>query len=131
LKYGLDRVIVMNLASAPPHNYFQIQRDSFMTQVRTDKSGDTLTIHLPKTFNMATYHDFNDAYKDHIDTTASYILDFSMTDHLDSAALGLLLLLRQRVGQTGRIQLVHLSDSVQNALEIAQFQKLFEIPEMR
>ncbi|MDR9498044.1 MAG: STAS domain-containing protein [Hydrogenovibrio sp.] len=102
-----------------------------MTQVRSDKSGDTLTLHLPKTFNMTTYHDFNDAYKDHIETTALYILDFSMTDHLDSAALGLLLLLRQRVGQTGRIQLIHLSDSVQNALEVAQFQKLFEIPEMR
>lgn len=100
-----------------------------MSSVRSELSGHTLTISLPKNFNMTSYHDFNQAYKDHTNVQ-NYVMDFSLTNHLDSAALGLLLLLRQRVGDGNKIKLINLSDSVQGILKLAQFQQLFDIPEL-
>lgn len=95
--------------------------------VETQRDQDTLTVYLPETFNMTTYHDFNQAYQPHLADARQFVLDFSLTHHLDSAALGLLLLLRQRVGDGKRIKLINLSDSVESTLKIAQFQQLFDI----
>ena len=95
--------------------------------IETQRNQDTLTIFLPETFNMTTYHEFNQAYQSHLNDAKHFVLDFYQTHHLDSAALGLLLLLRQRVGDGKRIKLIHLSDSVESTLKIAQFQQLFDI----
>ncbi|KUJ72778.1 STAS domain-containing protein [Thiomicrospira sp. WB1] len=94
-------------------------------------SGDTLTITLPRSFNMASYEAFNTAYQAGKGTTEYYVLDFAQTHHLDSAALGLLLLLREHLdGQGQRIKLINLSESVERTLHTAQFQTLFDIPEL-
>ncbi|GAB7128199.1 anti-anti sigma factor HsbA [Silvimonas sp. JCM 19000] len=53
-------------------------------------------------------------------------LDFSGVTYLDSAALGMLLLLRQRV-EGYRIVLLNCGPGVRSVLDIANFNKIFEM----
>lgn len=53
-------------------------------------------------------------------------IDFSGVDYLDSAALGMLLLLNERAGGR-KITLVNCQGTVKAVLEIANFNKVFEI----
>ena len=53
------------------------------------------------------------------------IVDFSTTTYIDSAALGMLLLLRDRVGDARHIQLAGCRGQPDQVLRIANFHKLF------
>lgn len=53
-------------------------------------------------------------------------LDFGAVDYMDSAALGMLLLLQERFRQ-GRIRLLGAHGSVRAVLDVANFGSLFEI----
>ncbi|GAA5786746.1 STAS domain-containing protein [Chitiniphilus shinanonensis] len=53
-------------------------------------------------------------------------IDFAGVDYLDSAALGMLLLLNERAGGR-RIVLRHAGGTVRSVLDIANFGKIFEI----
>jgi anti-anti-sigma factor len=53
-------------------------------------------------------------------------LDFADVDYMDSAALGMLLLLNERA--SGRkVTLIHCKGTVKSVLDIANFGKIFEI----
>ncbi|MGE5465806.1 MAG: STAS domain-containing protein, partial [Ignavibacteria bacterium] len=56
------------------------------------------------------------------------LVDFANTDYLDSAALGMLLILRDRARRYGRsVVLASASGAVRDVLNIANFSKLFDI----
>ena len=52
------------------------------------------------------------------------MVDLSRTSYLDSSALGMLLLLRERCAD---VRVENASDDVRKVLEIANFQRLFEL----
>lgn len=55
-------------------------------------------------------------------------IDFREVDYLDSSALGMLLMLRDKASGSGKeISLVGVKGSVKQVLEIANFSKLFKI----
>jgi anti-anti-sigma factor len=55
-------------------------------------------------------------------------IDFQGVDYLDSSALGMLLMLRDKASGSGKdISLVGVKGSVRQVLEIANFSKLFKI----
>ena len=55
-------------------------------------------------------------------------VNFQKVDYLDSSALGMLLLLREKVESSGKsITLSGLQGTVKQVLEIANFQRLFKI----
>ncbi|MBF0623919.1 MAG: STAS domain-containing protein [Magnetococcales bacterium] len=57
-----------------------------------------------------------------------YVLDFKRTTYLDSAALGMMLLFREKAGgPQSDIHLVNVRPAVRQVLDTANFQKLFHI----
>ena len=56
-------------------------------------------------------------------------IDFDQVPYLDSSALGMLLLLKERASHAGKsLALVNCKETVRQVLEIACFNKLFTIP---
>jgi len=53
------------------------------------------------------------------------VVDFTSTTYIDSAALGMLLLLRDRVGDARQIRLANCKGQPDQVLRIANFHKLF------
>ena len=62
------------------------------------KDGKVLTISIAGRFDIATYKDFGEAYKDQLGSVIKWVLDMTEVEYLDSSALGMLLMLRERSG---------------------------------
>jgi anti-anti-sigma factor len=79
-------------------------------------------------FNM--HKDFRQASQELLDTAqvSEIVVDFDQVPFLDSSALGMLLLLKERASlQKKTLSLVNCHDTVQQVLEIACFNKMFNI----
>ncbi|MDX9943367.1 MAG: STAS domain-containing protein [Azonexus sp.] len=88
------------------------------------------TIELVGRFDFNTHRDFRTAYEPLIADLAckAITVDFSRVDYLDSSALGMLLMLRDKMGGAGKeVVLSGVQGNVKQVLEIANFSKLFRI----
>jgi len=87
------------------------------------------TIRLQGRFDFNAHRDFREA----VDTSLaavgkSIVVDFGGVDYLDSSALGMLLMLRDRTKGAGReVRLTGCRGAVKQVLDIANFSKLFAI----
>jgi anti-anti-sigma factor len=81
-------------------------------------------------FDFHSHRDFRVAYDAVLarPEIRDITVDFGRVDYLDSSALGMLLLLREKAETGGKkVKLANLSGSVKQVLEIANFGKLFAI----
>lgn len=88
----------------------------------------TSSIELPKTFNYSNHKEFKAAYSGLLDDEAvrEVEVDFRSTSYIDSAALGMLLMLRSCAEGAGKaVTLVNAEGTVRDILEIAHFETLF------
>ena len=85
-------------------------------------------ISIPARFDFRLARDFGSTV-DHVfsrGTGQEIIVDFARTDYLDSSALGMLLVLRDRARSKGKaVILTSATGAVKKSLEIAHFKKLF------
>lgn len=89
--------------------------------------GRVLTMHLPREFDFHAHKDFREAQLNSKGVT-DFILDFSQTTHMDSSALGMLLLMREETSKTrSRIKLINCHQNVKALLELANFHKLLDV----
>lgn len=89
------------------------------------QSSNEVLIEVSGHFDFTQQKAFREAYLQH-PADKSYRVDLSCTDYLDSSALGMLLLLRQHVGEkSDKVKLVGASNAVMKILNIANFDKLF------
>lgn len=98
--------------------------------ITNDQSGDRATLKLSGRFDFHSHRDFRSAYEKLLETGAirEVIINFSEVDYLDSSALGMLLLLREKADGAGKnIVLTGLHGTVKQVLDIANFGKLFTI----
>lgn len=98
--------------------------------IANEQSGDRATLKLSGRFDFHSHRDFRSAYEKFLETgaTREIIIDFSEVDYLDSSALGMLLLLREKADGAGKtIVLTGLRGTVKQVLDIANFGKLFTI----
>lgn len=89
--------------------------------------GNTAILFVKGRFDIASYEAFNRAYTEFIGRAEQFQVDLSMTTFMDSSALGMLLLLREKAGGSVHIELINADDEVSKILQIAQFQQLFTI----
>jgi len=75
-------------------------------------------------FDFSSHPEFRGAFSA-LTPGINVIVDFSATTYIDSAALGMLLLLRDRVGDARHIQLAGCKGQPDQVLRIANFHKLF------
>lgn len=107
--------------------------DKTRTRVSTElsESGDSLTIRVIGNFDFHVHRDFQRAYQNLSSPPLNYRIDLSETSHLDSAALGMLLLLRDHCaredGSRASVELLNANDHVANILAVSNFDKIFKI----
>jgi len=85
-------------------------------------------VRLDGNFTYEAHRGFKEATQPALDDAAvrQIEIDFGAVGYLDSAALGMLLLLNERAA--GRqVRLVNVKGTVRSVLEIANFGKIFEI----
>ncbi len=93
-------------------------------------SDDKATINLTGRFDFNTHRDFRNAYEPLlIDSAVNTVcVDFSEVSYLDSSALGMLLMLREKLQAANKaVLLIGVKGNVKQVLDIANFSKLFQI----
>ncbi|HEX9011795.1 MAG TPA: STAS domain-containing protein [Holophagaceae bacterium] len=89
-------------------------------------------LHLEGTFNFDGHATFREATTPLLETSGldAIVLDLSGVVYMDSAALGMLLLLRERAEAKGlKVALSRPSPTVAGILQVVQFGRLFDIRE--
>ncbi len=99
-------------------------------QANVIREGSAAVIKLNGRFDFNTHRDFRSAYEPLITDAVvkSVTVDFSGVDYLDSSALGMLLMLRDKMGGANKeVALNGVRGNVKQVLDIANFGKLFQI----
>lgn len=99
-------------------------------QTNVLKDAGMAEIKLVGRFDFNTHRDFRSAYEPLVTDSeiGSVSIDFSGVDYLDSSALGMLLMLRDKLGGTNKeVLLTGVRGNVKQVLDIANFGKLFNI----
>jgi len=91
-------------------------------------SGKTVLVKLPATFDIGIHKEFRALHSNLEPTVEDFAIDFIDTDHMDSSALGMLLLLRDELSSgSADIVLINCSKSIKELLKLARFDTLFTI----
>ncbi len=88
------------------------------------------TIRLPSKFDFSQHKIFTEQYEKALaeNSKVPIELDFSSVDYLDSAALGMMVLLRKKaVAKSREVHIKRVSGTALELLTMANFQKLFTI----
>lgn len=99
-------------------------------QINRSNEGSKTILSLSGRFDFNTHREFRDAYENIIKSgnVKSLEVDLSHVDYMDSSALGMLLMLKERTGSHGiTLALTGVKGAVKQILEIANFGKLFNI----
>ena len=81
-------------------------------------------------FDFQVHRDFKGAYAPSLENPSirEFEIELSQVDYLDSSALGMMMLLRERVQSAGKtVMLVRPNPAIVQILDIANFNKLFKI----
>ena len=97
-------------------------------QVSSEEGGDVLTISVSGKFDIGSYKEFSQAYKDRPEAISKYVINMAEVEYIDSSALGMILMLRERAGgEKARIDIVNCSAGIKKILKTANFDKLFGV----
>ncbi|QUX91862.1 anti-sigma factor antagonist [Marinomonas sp. A3A] len=95
--------------------------------ITVDDAKDIATITIVGSFDFSLFNEFRAGYSDLTKLYKTYIVDMSMVEYLDSAALGMLLSMRNAIDPDSNIQLSGANSFIKNILMISRFDKRFDI----
>lgn len=101
-----------------------------MMNINVSTSGPVATIHMNGRFDFNAHRAFKEAYDPLLQQkgVSSIEINLSGVEYMDSSALGMLLLLRERSETEGKtVALVRPNNTLMQILDIANFKKLFTI----
>ncbi|MBF0097126.1 MAG: STAS domain-containing protein [Magnetococcales bacterium] len=91
-----------------------------------------MIIHVSGWFNSEIRSEFEQVYRKVIQEMQKcnhFTLDLSATEHIDSSAIGMLVLMYQEIGREGPpVKIINTSGHVNKLLRITGLDRLFEIP---
>ncbi|MBF0463004.1 MAG: STAS domain-containing protein [Magnetococcales bacterium] len=94
---------------------------------RVFKDGDRIIVQLPAVFGFGLRNEFRKVTADN-PVGSRYELDFQLVEKMDSAAMGMLLLLKEVAGGDGaNVVLTNVKPEVIKLLQLVNFHKLFTI----
>lgn len=99
-------------------------------QITVEKKGETAKLTLNGRFDFSSHREFRNACDEalQIPEIKEIEADFGRVDYLDSSALGMLLLLREKAQNANlKVSLTNCTGLVQQVLDVANFQRLFTI----
>ncbi len=96
--------------------------------VEASDGKNELTICVGGRFDFALHDEFRKSYEGVVEPGAKVVVDMKDVDYMDSSALGMLLLLREYVGEEkADIRLLNGSAEIRNILQVSNFDQLFKI----
>lgn len=97
--------------------------------ISTQVSNDTLTISISGRFDFSAHKEFRDSINQAVVNEVKNVnVDMRNTEYLDSSALGMLLMLKDKLGKGKEaISLINAKPGVKTILEIANFGQLFKL----
>lgn len=97
--------------------------------IQTSIQGSTARLSLIGHFTFDSRLKFKSATNSVVDNPALIQLDIDLSavDYMDSAGLGMLLLLKERMGERRTIRLLNPKGAVASVLDITHFEKIFTI----
>ncbi|MEY2632523.1 MAG: hypothetical protein RIR00_1177 [Pseudomonadota bacterium] len=99
-------------------------------QVSLKRDQSRAIVKLAGRFDFNTHREFRAEYEPCLGdgVIREVVVDLSDVDYLDSSALGMLLMLRDKANTAGKsVALIGVKGSVKQVLDIANFAKLFSI----
>lgn len=97
-------------------------------QAAPSPDGSTLTIRIFDRFDFNLHKALRDAYTSDGKRYGNYVVDLRDTSYMDSAALGMLLQLREHAGNSkGAVRLRNAQPTIRDILSVAHFEQLFTI----
>lgn len=99
-------------------------------QINQQTIDNKAVISLSGRFDFNTHREFRSAYEDALKAEGIKALEMNLSgvDYLDSSALGMLLMLKERAtARNVQISISNCQNSVKQILDIANFSKLFTI----
>ncbi|PWB58293.1 MAG: anti-anti-sigma factor [Nitrosomonadales bacterium] len=99
-------------------------------QIKNTQENGKAIIYLAGRFDFNSHRQFREAYEQALKEPAikSIEIDLGSVDYLDSSALGMLLLLREKAANASKsLALANCRGIVQQVIEVANFNKLFTI----
>lgn len=97
-------------------------------QTKLDENKQILEIKITGRFDFSVHQDFRRATQQASSGVNGIVVDMSDTDYVDSSALGMLLVLRDKVGENkDAISIKDAKPEVRKILDIANFDKLFTL----
>lgn len=94
--------------------------------ITSDNEGSHWRLRLSGRFDFSCRDDFRAAFTVS-PPGSSFVIDMSAVDYVDSAALGMLLLLRDHAGDPSRVTIHGSRGQPEQVLRIANFHKLFRL----
>ena len=97
-------------------------------ETRLDSATNTLKIIISGRFDFGIHQEFRKASEQVSSGVNTVVMDMGNVDYLDSSALGMLLVLRDKVGENkSAVRIINPKPEVRKILEIANFDKLFTL----
>jgi len=97
--------------------------------VTSNISGNKLTINISRRFDFSAHKDFRAALETiEINDVSSAVVDMRTTEYVDSSALGMLLMLKNKMGDNKEaVSIINSNPEVKKIFEIANFGQLFTL----
>jgi len=97
-------------------------------EVSLNASTSELVVKISGRFDFSLHQDFRKLSENEAKNVKAITIDLLRTDYIDSSALGMLLILRDKVGDNkSAIKIANAKPDVKKILEIANFDKLFTL----
>ena len=94
----------------------------------TSAGSNTVTIKVTGNFDFSLHSEFRNSYRQHNETSMTYMVDLSDAEYMDSSALGMLMLLKEHAEASGgSVVLLRPSEKILRLLTTVKFEKLFKI----
>ena len=95
--------------------------------VTVEQNSDRVGIRVVGSFDFSLFNDFRSAYSDYLTCFKELVVDMQAGEYLDSAALGMLLSMRNSVSSDTDIIIANSNSFIRNILMISRFDKRFTI----
>ncbi|MBI3560418.1 MAG: STAS domain-containing protein [Gammaproteobacteria bacterium] len=96
-------------------------------QVNSSYQGNVLTIRIDGTFDLSKQAAFRQSYEMAPNKPSSYVVDMRTVEYMDSAAFGMLLVLRDYAGgDKANISIINMSSVIKKSFSLLNFDRLFK-----
>lgn len=98
-----------------------------MSQIQITTENDTVFIKIRERFDFSGHQAFRGSYRDH-PNSGKFVIDMNEVNYIDSAALGMMLILREHAGKhDGTVSVINCNPDILKVLEIAKLDEVIDI----